>query len=124
MKKFILYGFSEDEILRIQKTVKFISSNIQYLTFDDSDFNRTLGDVIKDKKFNTNGEYSCGEKVVIFQNIVSKEVDIYFKLLRKNLGKNIIFASVTDTSINMEISHLFDEFKQERDYFRGNRKNK
>ncbi len=49
MKKFILYGFSEDEILRIQKTVKFISSNIQYLTFDDSDFNRTLGDVIKDK---------------------------------------------------------------------------
>ncbi|EIA27599.1 hypothetical protein SFB6_102G5, partial [Candidatus Arthromitus sp. SFB-co] len=24
MKKFILYGFSEDEILRIQKTVKFI----------------------------------------------------------------------------------------------------
>ncbi|EIA25644.1 hypothetical protein SFB6_097G5, partial [Candidatus Arthromitus sp. SFB-co] len=100
------------------------SSNIQYLTFDDSDFNRTLGDVIKDKKFNTNGEYSCGEKVVIFQNIVSKEVDIYFKLLRKNLGKNIIFATVTDTSINMEISHLFDEFKQERDYFRGNRKNK
>ena len=56
--------------------------------------------------------------------IVSKEVDIYFKLLRKNLGKNIIFATVTDTSINMEISHLFDEFKQERDYFRGNRKNK
>ena len=50
MKKFILYGFLEDEILRIQKTVKFISSNIQYLTFDDSDFNRTVGDVIKDKK--------------------------------------------------------------------------
>lgn len=122
MKKFILYGFLEDEILRMQKMVRFISNNIQYITFDDSDFNRILGDVIQDKKFDTHSKCSGGEKIVIFQNIVSKEIDIYFKLLKKNLNKNIIFATVTDTSINMKISNLFDEFKQERNYFRKNRK--
>lgn len=121
MKKFILYGFLEDEILKMKNILKFVSNNIKYITFDDDDFDKTLGEVIENEKFNMDGKYNRFDKVIIFQNIVSKEIDVYLKILKKKLSKNIIFATTTQTSIDMQISYLFDEFKQERDYFRKNK---
>ena len=100
MKKFLIYGFSEDEIIKMNNLVKFVSQN---------------------EKFVFQDEFLLDEKVVIFQNVVPKELDIYYKILKTKLNKKIIFANVTENSINMKIEDLFNEFKMERDFFKKNK---
>lgn len=121
MKKIIIYGFSKDDILKMQNIIKFISSNISYITVSDDDFDKTLNEVINEGKFEFNNSFSLNEKIVIFSNIVSKEIDIYFKLLKKKISNKIMFATVTQTSINMKLTNLFNEFIEEREYFNKNK---
>ena len=49
------------------------------------------------------------------------ELCVYFKILKSKLSKKIMFASVTENSINMKIEDLFNEFKMEREYFKKNK---
>lgn len=121
MKKFLIYGFSENEIIKMKNLVKFVSQNIKYITILDEDFEKKLLDVIENEKFVFQDKFLLDEKVVIFQNVVPKELDIYYKILKTKLNKKIIFANVTENSINMKIEDLFNEFKMERDFFKKNK---
>ena len=121
MKNFVLYGFSENDIFKIQNIVRPISSSINYITINDNDFSKTLGEVISEKKFEFQKEFMISEKIVIFQNIHPKEIDVYFRLLKNKISKDIMFASVTENSINMVIKDLFDDFQMEREFFKKNK---
>ncbi len=117
MRNFILYGFSEEEINKIKNTIKFISSSIEYLTVCNDDFDKTLKDIIDEKKFIIEDSYSLDEKIIIFNNIYPKEIDVYLKLLKKKVNRKIIFATTTENSLSMTIRDLFSEFLEERNYF-------
>lgn len=121
MKRFIIYGFNNDEVSKMKNLIRFVSSDIEYVTVNNDDFNKTLGEVILNEKFNIEDQYILDEKIVIFQNIVAKELDVYFKILKNKLNKKIIFATVTPNSTNMKIEDLFNEFKMEREYFKKNK---
>lgn len=121
MKNFIIYGFTKDEILKMKNLIKFVSSNINYITICDEDFSKTLGEVIENNSFNEDNKFSLDEKIVIFQDCFPKEIDVYFRILKDKFSNKIMFASVTDNSINMKIEDLFNEFKMEREYFKKNK---
>lgn len=121
MKNFVIYGFTKDEISKMKNLIRFVSSNINYITVCDEDFSKTLGEVIENNLFNDENNFYLDEKIVVFQNCFPKEIDIYFKLLKSKLSKKIMFASVTENSINMKIEDLFNEFKMEREYFKKNK---
>ncbi len=121
MKNFVIYGFTKDEILKMKNLIRFVSSNINYITVCDEDFSKTLGEVIENNLFNEENNFSLDEKIVVFQNCFPKEIDVYFKILKSKLSKKIMFASVTENSINMKIEDLFNEFKMEREYFKKNK---
>ena len=121
MKRFIIYGFTNEEVSKMKNLIKFVSSNIEYINVENEDFNKTLGEVILEEKFNIQEKFILEEKIVIFQNVVPKELDVYFKILKDKLSKKIIFATVTPNSINMKIEDLFNEFKMEREYFKKNK---
>ena len=60
MKKFLIYGFSEDEIIKMKNLVKFVSQNIKYITILDEDFEKKLLDVIENEKFeNATFTFDC-----------------------------------------------------------------
>lgn len=121
MRSFVLYGFSSKEIESIKNTIRFISSNISYITVEDNDFDNTLQEVINEGKFNSEQEFKLNEKIIIFQEIFPKEIDVYLRLLKKKVNNKIIFATTTENSLTMKIKDLFDEFMEERRYFNKNK---
>lgn len=122
LKNFIVYGFSEEEIKKMKNLINFVSRNIEYITIQNSDFEKTLGEVIENKEFKIDSQFDFDEKVVIFNNVLPMELDTYFKILKTKLSRKIIFAKVTENSVNMKIRELFDEFKMEKEYFKKNNK--
>lgn len=121
MRSFIIYGFSQKEIESIKNLIRFISSNIKYITIEDGDFDKTLQDVIDEGKFSIDQEFVLEERVIIFNEIFPKEIDVYLRILKKKVNSKIIFATVTKNSVNMKIRDLFDEFIEERKYFNKNK---
>lgn len=121
MKRLIIYGFKQEEVNKMQNLIKFVNSTMEYISVLNEDFNKTLGEVILNEKFKIEDEYILNEKIVIFQNITGKELDVYLKILKTKLNKGIIFATVTPNSTNMKICELFEEFKMEREYFKKNK---
>lgn len=122
MKDFVIYGFNKDEILKMKSLIKYVNPNINYLIVRDEDFSKTLSEVINEKFFDDDIEFALDEKIVIFNNCLSKEIDVYIKILKSKLSKKIIFAMVTDNSIKMKIEDLFNELIMERDYFKKNKR--
>lgn len=122
MKNFIIYGFTQEEVNKMKNLIRFVSRSIEYITIQNSDFEKTLGEVIENKEFKIDSEFSFGEKVVIFNNLLPMELDTYFKILKTKLSRKIIFAKVTENSVNMKIKDLFDEFRMEKEYFKKNTK--
>lgn len=122
MKDFVIYGFNRDEILKMKNLIKFVNPNINYLVVRDEDFSRTLSEVIDERFFDDDVKFSLDEKIVIFNNCLSKEIDVYIKILKSKLSKKIIFAMVTDNSLKMKIENLFNDLKMEREYFKKNKR--
>lgn len=122
MKNFIIYGFDKNNILKMKNLIRFVNSSINYITIRDEDFTKKLGEVIDNNIFSDENIFSTNERIVIFHNCFPKEIDVYHKILKSKLSSKIIFATVTENSINMVIQELFSEFKMERDYFRKNKK--
>lgn len=122
MKNFIIYGFDKNNITKMKNLIRFVNSSINYITVSDNDFTKKLGEVIENNVFNDENSFSIDEKIVIFHNCLPKEVDVYHNILKNKLSSKIIFAMVTENSINMKINELFDEFKMEREYFKKNKR--
>ena len=122
MKSFIIYGFTQDEVNKMKNLINFVSRSIEYITIQNTDFEKTLGEVIENKEFKIDSEFNFDEKVVIFNNLLPIELDTYFKILKTKLSRKIIFAKVTENSVSMKIKDLFDEFKMEKQYFKKNNK--
>lgn len=122
MKSFIIYGFDQNSILKMKNLIKFFNSSINYITIRDNDLTKKLSEVIENNIFNEENLFSINEKVVIFHNCFPKEIDVYYKILKSKISSKIIFATVTENSINMSVQELFNEFKMEREYFKKNKK--
>lgn len=122
MKNFIIYGFDQNSILKMRNLIKFVNSNINYITIRDNDLTKKLSEVIENNIFSEESLFSISEKIVIFHNCLPKEIDVYYKILKSKISSKIIFATVTENSINMCIQELFNEFKMEREYFKKNKK--
>lgn len=122
MKDFVIYGFNKEEILKIKNLIKFVNPNINYITIRDEDSSKTLNEVIEQSYFNEEIKFLSEDKIIIFNNCLSKEIDVYLKILKDKLSKKIIFAMVTENSIKMKIEDLFSELRMEREFFSKNKK--
>lgn len=122
MKNCLLYGFNIDEISKVKNLFKFVSSKIEYITILNSDFDKTLREVIENNNFVEEENFNLKEKIVILGGMYPKEIEVYYKILKSKLSKEIIIASVTENSLNMKVEELFDHFKEEREYFRKNKR--
>ena len=122
MKNCLLYGFNIDEISKVKNLFKFVSSKIEYITILNSDFDKTLREVIENNNFVEEENFNLKEKIVILGGMYPKEIEVYYKILKSKLSKEIIIASVTENSLNMKVEELFDHFKEERESFRKNKR--
>ncbi len=122
LKRFIIYGFTLDEVSSMKKLVSFVSRSIEYITIQNNDFEVQLEEVVRNRKFKIDSDFDFDEKVIIFDGILLKELNIYYKILKLKLSKKIIFAKTTESSLKMRIKDLFNEFKMERKFLKKNNK--
>ena len=122
LKRFIIYGFTLDEVSSMKKLVSFVSRSIEYITIQNNDFEVQLEEVVRNRKFKIDSDFDFDEKVIIFDGILLKELNIYYKILKLKLSKKIIFAKTTERSLKMRIKDLFNEFKMERKFLKKNNK--
>ena len=111
----LLIGFPGDEIERLRgKYTDTISISAE---MED----RVLEDIIKEGKSAENYQVLGEQRMVIMHNVSKENLSKIMSEIRKEIGKHIIFATSTPTSLKWKVSDLMEELLEEDRYFREQR---
>ncbi len=111
----LLIGFPEDEVKRLKEKY----ADIIPIAADMED--RVLEEIIKEGKSSENYQILGDQRMVIMHDVPKENLSKLISKIRKEIGKHIIFATSTPTSLKWKISDLMEELLEEDRYFREQR---
>ncbi len=111
----LLIGFPEDEVKRLKEKYPEIIP----ISADMED--RVLEEIIKEEKSSENYQVLGEQRMVILHNVPKENLSNLISEIRKEIGRHIIFATSTPTSLKWKISDLMEELLEEDRYFRERR---
>ncbi|WP_456422096.1 DUF3783 domain-containing protein [Thermococcus sp.] len=111
--RILLVGFSEEEIERIKG-----------LGYDVLPVPEHLRDIKVRELLNRRegGNYLWTEqRFVIMHEPTNEDIKTVMKNVRELIGREVIFATTTETNLNWTLEELLEELKAEDEYFRAMR---
>jgi len=116
-KCILIYGLSDEELSELNKAgfkVKIINKEM---------LNMKIKDIIIGLKIETITENSLDEKIILFNNYDDKLLQSAVKKVR-SIVKGVILAVVTPTSSEWTFEYLSEHLIEERNYIKGQKKEK
>lgn len=116
-KCILIYGLSDEELSELNKAgfkVKIINKEM---------INMKIKDIIIGLKLETITENSLDEKIILFNNYDDKLLQSAVKKVR-SIIKGVILAVVTPTSSEWTFEYLSEHLIEERNYIKGQKKEK
>ena len=117
-KIMLTYGFHPGEILLLNKLVD--AKKIPKIKIISSEMSKMkISDILEGYKFEIYNGNLPKERLVIFNNLNDIEINDAIKCL-KEIGKGIIMAVVTPTSIEWTFEYLLEHLIEERQWYKNN----
>jgi len=114
----LTYGFHPGEILLLNKLVD--AKKIPKIKIISSEMSKMkISDILEGYKFEIYNGNLPKERLVIFNNLNDIEINDAIKCL-KEIGKGIIMAVVTPTSIEWTFEYLLEHLIEERQWYKNN----
>lgn len=114
-KSILVYGLSENEISEFQST------GVKVIVVTDSMLKMRVKDIILGLKFQIFAIKKMNEKIVLFNNLSDKELNVFIGIT-KTIVNNPILAVVTPMSSEWEFAYLAEHLIEEREWHRNREK--
>ncbi len=111
----ILIGFEDDELHRISERFE------DCIPVPEEAKERKLEDIIRAPPEYT-GQRLGQQRIVIMHDIPKEKISETMRKIRSIVGKHIIFATSTPTSMQWKLTDLIEELLEEDEYFRNRTK--
>jgi len=120
-KKMLIYGFDKNDIALIDELI--IKNSVpNYVVIENSMISMKIKDILKGLKIDVFTEKSFSERVILFNNLSDKELNISIKEVSGVLNPRPILAVITPTSIEWDAAYLIEHLVEEREWFKSHNK--
>jgi len=116
-KCILVYGIDDEELSEL------IKANFKLKIITKEMLNMKIKDIIIGLKLETITENKLEEKIILFNNYDDKLLQSAVKKVR-SIVKGVILAAVTPTSSEWTFEYLSEHLIEERNYFKGQQKEK
>ena len=119
-KKMLIYGFDKNDIALIDELI--IKNSVpNYVVIENSMISMKIKDILKGLKIDVFTEKSFSERVILFNNLSDKELNISIKEVSGVLNPRPILAVITPTSIEWDAAYLIEHLVEEREWFKNHK---
>ena len=120
-KLMLIYGFEKE---LEEKLAALVNDNDlpNYKVIEKDIISMKIEDILNNLSFKIEEDSNVQEKVILFNDFEDKELDKAIKLVRENLGKDIILAVVTPKSIKWTFKYLLEHLIEERNFYMSQNK--
>ena len=116
----LIYGFDKNDIALIDELI--IKNSVpNYVVIENSMISMKIKDILKGLKIDVFTEKSFSERVILFNNLSDKELNISIKEVSGVLNPRPILAVITPTSIEWDAAYLIEHLVEEREWFKNHK---
>ena len=108
----IAVGFEQEELESIKKFGAVLPLSNEYVTWK-------VKDLIENKPVSESYHRINSPKIVIMHEVPKDKISSIMRGIREQIGKSVIFATTTPTSLDWTLDDLIKELEEEDNYFKN-----